>query len=52
MSDTIKTAHDAGLQLTDDAIEKYGEVVGMDFERAPEPEPAMAGAGPKKKGGA
>ena len=52
MSDTIKTAHDAGLQLTDDAIEKYSEVTGMDFERAPEPEPAMAGAGTKNKGGA
>lgn len=33
--ETIKTAHDAGLELTDEGIEQFSELSGMPFRRAP-----------------
>ena len=40
-AETIKTAHDAGLQLTDSGIEQFSEMAGMPFQRAPIAAPAI-----------
>lgn len=48
LMDSLTSAKSAGLQLTDEAIEDLSQKTSLQFERAPEPEPAMAGT-PKKK---
>lgn len=48
----VKTMKDAGLQLTEDAVATVSERLGMEFERAPAPEPpAIPGAGRLPVGG-
>jgi hypothetical protein len=45
----INLAKTAGLQLTDEAIDHVSDVSGLQYERAPEPDPAVGNGIPKKK---
>lgn len=47
----VCSAKTAGLQLSDDGIDKLNEVCGMDYERAPESEMELSNVNPKKKNG-